>query len=148
MSERPDQTEGRRIYVAGESPQEIAVDSLPSHLEESVSRKTVGFECASGDWIERECEALPVSELVEAAKFPADTTHVVVESTDGYRACVPISALPEAIIAIGDGPGKPRFVSPAVIGPRAIKNLESVEPRSLDPDADPEEYERLPIDNK
>ena len=136
------------LTVGGEEPISISLDDPPEWIARRISRRTVGFECASGDWIEREYEAFPVSALIEAATFPADTTHVVLESVGGYRACVPLTAIADAVIAVGDGPEKPRFVSPDVVGPRAMKKLESITPRSLAAHEDPEPHERLPIDDK
>jgi hypothetical protein len=136
------------LTVEGKKPLRVALDDPPEWLARRTSRQRVGFECASGDWIEREYLAFPVTALIEAADFPADTTHVVLESSGGYRACVPVTATADAVIAVGEGPGKPRFLSPDVVGPRAIKNLASIRPRSLGANEDIEEYERLPIEGK
>jgi len=136
------------LTIGGDERFSLSLDDPPERIAGQIRRRTVGFECASGDWIEREYEAFPVSALIEAATFPADTTHVVLESVGGYRACVPITATDDAVIAVGDGPGKPRFVSPDVVGPRAMKNLVSIVPRSLGAHEDREGYERLPIDDK
>lgn len=146
MSERSGADGERVIQVFGESSLEFTVDSPPEWARESLGRRSVGFECASGDWIEREYEALPAMAVLERVDLPGDTTHVQLESRDGYRACVPVAALVDAVIALGDENGHPRFVSPAVIGPRAIKDLASIRPLSLDAPEDPEAYERLPID--
>lgn len=148
MSEESGGDETPTLTVEGEESLRISLEDPPEWIAGRVERRTVGFECASGDWVEREYDAFPVTALIGPAAFPADTTHIVLESAGGYRACVPITAIADAVIAVGDGPGKPRFVSPDVVGPRAMKNLESITPQSLVAHEDPEGYERLPIDGE
>lgn len=141
-----DKSRGWEIHVEGNSPtvlKESRLDEYP------VVRDTRGFECASGDWIEHEWEGVPVFELLEAADVPADTTHVQLESVDGYRSCVRLADLEDAIVAVdgGDG-GVPRLISPQTVGPRNIKQLAYIRPKSLTPEDKRERYEKLPIENK
>jgi hypothetical protein len=49
-------------------------------------------------------------------------------------------------VAVGAESTFPRFVSPAVVGPRTIKNLTRVRPLVLAPEEDRTAYERLPLD--
>lgn len=148
MSGRSEDDEHTTLTVEGNESLTLSLEDPPEWLARRTSSRTAGFECASGDWIEREYVAFPVPALFEAAALPADTTHILLESAGGYRACVPITATADAVIAVGDGPGKPRFVSPDVVGPRAMKRLETISPCSLGSHEDPERYERLPIEDK
>lgn len=137
-----------QIHVEGDQPVVVSSDS---HLESegyTVVRDSRGFECASGDWIEREWTGVSVLELLEDAEIPPETTHVQLESVDGYRACVPLTDLDDAIVAVGTGDAFPRFISPHALGPRNIKALAHVRPLVLAPDEDRERYEKLPIDDK
>ena len=136
------------LRVEGQNPIRVPVNARPETLSWPVVRDSRGFECASGEWIEREWAGIPALELVEAAAMPGATTHVQLESVDGYRACVPLLDLEDALVAVGDGEGFPRFVSPYVVGPRNIKNLSRIRPLCLGPADDRERYENLPIDDK
>lgn len=138
---------GDEIVVDGETP-----TSLPASVEAAAERfevttRTIGFECASGDWLESEWTGVPLDPVLEAASMPPETTHVLVEAADGYRACVAVRALAGAMVAYDavDRPASdfPRFVSPSVVGPRAVKDLASVRPAELQPHEDPEDYEVL-----
>lgn len=137
----------RSVQIDGAAPIEVDCDG-PIEEEWSVVRDSLGFECSSGDWIEREWVGIPVLELLEAADVPGETTHVQFFSNDGDRACVGLADLEDAILAVGDADGSPRLVSPHVIGPRSIKNLARVRPLALAPGEDREEYEELPIDEE
>lgn len=135
------------LRIGGADPLVVPYDDLPEAIDGPLVRDRIGFECASGDWLEGEWTGVPVLDLLEAADVPADTTHVQFESVDGERACVPLDALTDAIVAVGEDPDLPRFVSPDVIGPRTIKRLSRVRPRTLAPGEDRNRYERLPIDD-
>ncbi len=143
---RADRAHEWEIHVEGTNPVVVTED----HLEEyPVVRDARGFECASGEWIEHEWVGISVFELLEAADVPEDTTHILLESVDGYRSCVPLGDLKDAIVAVeGDDGGTPRLISPQTVGPRNIKHLEHIRPQSLRPEEDREQYETLPIDNK
>lgn len=140
------------LEIRGESPRRLLWADLPERWSERAQLHEIGFECASGDWIERTYAGVDAFEVVDSAQLPAETTHLTLHDTAGITACVPITALDGAIIAIGgsDGVGDelgeafPRFVSPHVIGPRAIKQLAVIEPLALDGTTDPTEYESLP----
>lgn len=136
----------RTVQIDGTEPIEVDCAGPFEEGEWTVVRASLGFECASGDWIEREWVGIPVLELLDAAAIPGETTHVQFSSNDGDRACVALADLKDAIIAVGDADGTPRFVSPHVIGPRTIKNLARVRPLALSPGEDREAYEELPLD--
>lgn len=135
------------ILVAGETPVSLS-DSVETAAERfEVTTQAIGFECASGNWIESEWTGVPLDPVLRAASIPSETTHVLVEAADGYRACVAVRDLAGAMVAYDavDRPARdtPRFVSPSVGGPRAVKNLASVRPVELEPHQDPEDYEEL-----
>ena len=140
------------ILVGGETPASVPA-SLESASEQfEATTRTVGFECASGDWLESEWTGVPLDPVLEATSMPPETTHVLVEAADGYRGCVAVWDLAGAMIAYDavDRPADdfPRFVSPSVDGPRAVKNLASVRPVELAPHEDPEDYEELSLAEK
>ncbi|AAV47342.1 unknown [Haloarcula marismortui ATCC 43049] len=149
MSQTP---EGRpTVRIDGADPLLLPWDVAAERLSFEVVRGPVAFECASGDRIEREYTGVAVFDLLEAAAMPGDTTHVQFESVNGDLACIPLADLNGAVLALGDGPGtapgRPRFVSPRVLGPRTVKNVCRLQPRTLAASADREAYERLPLDD-
>jgi hypothetical protein len=147
------------VRISGETPLTVPWTALPERHADEISRRRIGFECASGDWIERTWLGIPMFALLEDGALPPDTTHVRIESIDDVAACVPITVLAGGFLALGAesefeefatsdeiGPrGEyPRFVSPAVVGPRTIKQVSLIEPLALDPGTDRTEYETLP----
>ncbi|MFU1780992.1 hypothetical protein ACM16X_06410 [Haloarcula japonica] len=138
------------VRIDGADPILLPWDVAPERLPFDVVSGPVAFECASGDRIEREYTGVAVFDLLEAASMPGETTHVQFESANGDLACIPLTDLSGAVLALGDGPGtapeRPRFVSPHVLGPRTVKNVCQLRPRTLVADADREAYERLPLD--
>lgn len=145
-----EETEGSigALRIDGNTPIDVDADNPREAGDWTIVRDTLGFECASGDWIEREWVGIPVFELLTAAEVPGTTTHIQLISADGARACVPLTALDDAIIAIGESDGLPRFVSPHVIGPRTVKNLSRIRPLALTPSESREAYEQLPLDEE
>ena len=149
MAQMPD---GRpTVRIDGTDPLVLPWDVAPERLPFDVVRGPVAFECASGDRIEREYTGIDVFELLDAAAMPGDTTHVQFESATGDLACIPLADLNGAVLALGEGPGtapgRPRFVSPRVLGPRTVKNVCRLRPRALAAGADREAYERLPLED-
>lgn len=146
VTEQTDWSSDNVILVTGEDPLVLPGETVPEAFAAAAERGTVGFECASGEWIEREWTGIPVLEVLDRVAVPDDTTHVQLESIEGNRACVPLTDLPDAIIAVGEADGLPRFVSPHVVGPRTIKNLRRVQALALEPGEDREDYEDLPFE--
>lgn len=138
------------VRIDGTDPLLVPWDVGPDQLPFDVVHGPVAFECASGDRIEREYTGVAVFDLLEAASMPGETTHVQFESANGDLACIPLVDLNGAVLALGDGlgtePERPRFVSPHVLGPRTVKNVCRLRPRTLAAGADREAYERLPLD--
>lgn len=102
MPKSGDGRDGWTIQIEGREPVVLSRDTVEGP-EWILVQKTMGYECASGDWIEGEWTGVPVLELLEAADVPGDTTHVQLESVDGYLACVGLLDLGEAIVAIDGG---------------------------------------------
>ncbi|MFB6222112.1 MAG: hypothetical protein ABEH86_00360 [Haloarcula sp.] len=139
------------VRIEGSEPLLLPWDVAPEAIPFDVVRGPLAFECASGDRIEREYVGITVVDLLDAVAAPGETTHVQFESANGDRACIPLSDLSDAILALGEGPGtapgRPRFVSPHVLGPRTVKNVCRVRPLALAAGADREAYEALPLDD-
>ncbi|MFB6093798.1 MAG: molybdopterin-dependent oxidoreductase [Halanaeroarchaeum sp.] len=111
--------------------------------------------CATGNRYSAEWAGVPVSTLAERARAPAETTHLVVESHDGYRMTVPIAAGIDGLLAV-EKDGRPigetepydtRFVAPDVAGARDVKGVARIEFRALDAGEDPEAFEQFEPDD-
>lgn len=152
----------RTVEVVGERVVTVATDAADSadRTPETTTR-TMGFECSSGDWVEGSWTGVDVADLVDAAGTPDDTTHLVVESDDGYRGCVAIDACLDGLLALAgevdpeasdrdtiDQAGFPRLVAPGLYGPRAVKNVVRLEPVVLAPGENPEGYEDWQLEEK
>ena len=103
------------------------------------------FTCATGDQFGDRWRGVPVSELLETVSLPAETTHLLVEAVDGFRACVPIRDALDGLLAIADSDGlfdsAPRFVSTGVDGTQTVKRVTRLEPVALEPGEAPDTYE-------
>ena len=168
-----DETDGWTVQIAGRTPITLSLDGGAG--EWPTVRRSLEYECASGDWVAGEWVGIPVIELLIAADVPDETTHIQLESAGGYLACVDLLVLEDAIIALvgeetrldspveadtngldADSPPAdggefaetqfPRFLAPRLLGPRTMKNLTAIRPLVLDPEEQPESYEELPID--
>lgn len=105
----------------------------------------IGFECSSGEWIERDYRGVRVDRVLEAVPVPEETTHLVVSADDGHVACPAIWDALDGLLATGER-RSPRFVAPGIAGPRAIKGVERIEAIVLASEAEPESLERIPPD--
>lgn len=106
--------------------------------------RTLGYECLSGGYVDAVWRGVPLMDVVDAVGFPAETTHLVVESRDGYRSCVGIRVAIEGLLAFernDDRLAAPRFLAPEIEGPRAVKDVVALRPVSLDPDEERTDYE-------
>jgi len=110
--------------------------------------------CATGDRHTARWTGVPVTELLADAGEPPATTHVRLESRDGYRVCVPIRDALDGIVA-DTKEGAPlaeradyrtRFVAPGVDGERLVKGLRRLEALALAPDEDPDRLENVTLD--
>lgn len=156
-TDRPDDAgersgDDRGVVVTGETPVRLPATRERAAAEFDLTTRTIRFQCASGDWLEDDWTGLPVRRLLSRATVPPETTHVVAEADDGYRSCVEVASLGDAMVAYDatDRPPTdfPRFVSAAVGGPRAVKNLAKIAPVTLAADEEPEDYEDLQLDER
>ncbi|WP_135822231.1 molybdopterin-dependent oxidoreductase [Halostella litorea] len=136
------------IAAADRTAPPIDVASLALDGLESIERPAE-IRCATGDWTTATWRGVPVAALVEARDVPPETTHLVVASGDGYRACLDVRAALECVLAVArdgepiDADG-PRLVGPDLDGARTVKGVSTVVPVSLPPSADPADFEAFP----
>ncbi len=118
------------------------ITETPGANQRTVSCSTL---CSSGDRIEGTWRGIPLTP--QLATLDPDTTHVLVSSDDGYRACIPIGAITDAIVALerldGDDTALPRLVGPTIDGPRLAKRVAHMESIALSPEEDPSDLEVL-----
>lgn len=103
--------------------------------------------CGSGDLIGGHWRGIELVELLDG--IDADATHLVVESEDGFRVCVPIADAVDGILAVDRldteffPDGLPRLVAPSLSGTRLVRRVVSIEGERLSPSEDPEAFEDL-----
>ncbi|MFB6125303.1 MAG: molybdopterin-dependent oxidoreductase [Halanaeroarchaeum sp.] len=147
--EIPDPIEvvGRRRVVLGEG-------TIPAFDADS---RDVEIVCATGNRYDADWWGVPIVGLLDAADAPEDTTHVVVESADGYRVAVSIVESVDGLLAfrkdgrpIGESnPYTNRFVAPDIEGARDVKGVRRIEFHSLAPADDPDSLENVdPVDDR
>ncbi|WP_049926578.1 hypothetical protein [Natronomonas moolapensis] len=86
-----------------------------------------------------------LGDRLERTRIDADATHLPVESTDGFRVCVPVAAAIEGVLAV-DRVGTdvfPRLVAPSLSGTRFVRRVATIGGRRLAPSADPADHEDL-----
>lgn len=115
-------------------------------------QRTISVRCSSGSIIGSTWRGISFETLFSDEETIApDTTHLLIESEDGYRVCVDIVTAFGGLVAFyRDGDPmverfghESRFVAPGIAGPRAIKDVQSIEPIELGPEEHPESYEEL-----
>jgi DMSO/TMAO reductase YedYZ molybdopterin-dependent catalytic subunit len=103
--------------------------------------------CGSGDPIAGHWRGIELAALL--GDIDAGATHLLVESTDGFRVCVPVAAAIEGILAVDRVDtdvfprGLPRLVAPSLSGTRFVRRVATIEGRRLPPSADPADHEDL-----
>ncbi|WP_440991620.1 molybdopterin-dependent oxidoreductase [Haloarchaeobius baliensis] len=130
------------VQVAGEVPRSL--DALLSQAEVGTVQRTLGYECLSRGLVDATWRGVPVRDLADAVGLPDETTHLVVESRDGLRGCVPIGTALDGLLALerdGEPLAGPRFLAPEIEGPRAVKDVARLAPVALSPDEDRTAYE-------
>jgi DMSO/TMAO reductase YedYZ molybdopterin-dependent catalytic subunit len=111
--------------------------------------------CASGERTTARWIGVPVAELLSRVDASLGTTHLQLDSYDGYRICVPIHDALEGLIAYArDGealsniaPYRTRFVASGVDGERLVKGVRWIELLSLAADEDPDRLENVTLDD-
>ncbi len=141
------------ITVVGDDEVTVTGDdlaALPSR------ERAVRIDCNSGDHYTAVWRGVEVSALLELASVPGDTTHLLVESEDGYRVCVDVETALDALLAFFRD-GRPlaevadhesRFVAAGVDGPRTTKDVATLEAVALSPAEDPERLEELLLNER
>lgn len=123
---------------------------IPERADERETTRTIEIRCASGDRTTATWNGVPIETVMDEEELPLDTTHLLVESRDGYRSCLPIREAIAGLLAFvrenPDGDTRPvrRLVAPGVDGARCVKDVDSMRPLRLEAGEDPSEYERTP----
>lgn len=141
---------GFEPQVTVEGPEPITVTSdLLTDLD--VTTKSMVIVCATGNRYSADWTGPTVGSLLEATAVRPDTTHVVIESADGYRVAIQVREALGGVLAFlknGEQIGRQqeymnRLVCPGTDGARDIKGVSRIEPVTLEPDDDPEKLENL-----
>ena len=129
---------------------EISLSKIDFDRFDTVER-TVEIRCATGDWWTADWRGTPVSAVVDRTAVPPETTHVIFETADGYRACLDVPTALDGVLAVAidgeplDDAERPRLVCPDIEGIRTVKGVSAVVPVSLTRGEDPEDLEVLGV---
>ncbi|WEL27694.1 molybdopterin-dependent oxidoreductase [Haloferax volcanii] len=145
---RPATPLSESILVCGDSRVSLTGPELRGLASED---RTVTVACASGTRHTATWTGVPVLDLFADAGLDDETTHLLVESADGYRVCIDVYAALDAVVAYArDGTPideehdyETRFIAPDVDGSRTVKGVRAVEALALDPATDPESLEDI-----
>lgn len=128
----------------------VSISEIDFDRLETIER-AVEIRCATGDWWTANWRGTPVSAVVDRVTVPPETTHLVFETADGYRACLDVHTALDGVLAGAidgkplDAAERPRLVCPGIEGIRSVKGVSAVVPVSLSRKDDPEELEALGI---
>lgn len=134
---------GTRQLVLSPTPEKLGSFELET--------RNAAIDCSTGEREGGKWIGIPVSELLERIDPDDGTTHLLVSGVDGYRACLPIDDVLDAIVAIERTDSEtdrslPRLVGDSIQGTRAIKRVQEISTLSLSRGEDPSEYESLDVD--
>ncbi|KAB1187247.1 MULTISPECIES: molybdopterin-dependent oxidoreductase [Haloferax] len=148
-----DTTEGRisltdPIAVLGDERVSLDRERLAALPTEE---RTVTVACASGVRHTATWRGVPVTALLSEANVSDETTHLLVESADGYQICVDIYTALDGLLAFfRDGtpiaahePYETRFIAPDIDGARTVKAVAVLDARHLTPGTDPHTLETM-----
>lgn len=139
---------GHDVRIRGADERSLA--AVLDRSDVSAVDRSVSYECLSEGRRNADWSGVPVADLIDAVDVPPGTTHLVVESRDGYRSCVAVDVALEGLLALerdGARLEHPRFLAPGIEGPRAVKDVAALTPVSLDPDEDRSSYETSGADS-
>ncbi|MGB9955395.1 molybdopterin-dependent oxidoreductase [Haloferax prahovense] len=136
------------ILVRGDDRASLSGAEL---LDFPAEDRTVTVACASGTRHTATWTGVPVFDLFADVGLDDETTHLVVESDDGYRVCIDVYDALDAVLAYArDGTPigeeydyETRFIAPEIDGSRTVKGVRAVEACVLDPSTDPESLEDI-----
>lgn len=132
-----------RSTVGGDVDLDLANATDRFEFVEIACEKT----CSSGEGFAGRYRGIGLADLFDA--FDPDTTHLLVESADGFRVCVSIRDASDGVLALERldtraGPDElPRLVSPSLSATRFVRNVATIEGRRLSSSIDPGTLERL-----
>lgn len=104
-------------------------------------------QCGTGEAIEGRWRGIELVDLLDG--IDASATHLLVESEDGFRVCIPLVDVLDGIVAVerldseSSPEALPRLIAPSLTGTRLVRQVASIEGEQLSPAADPGEYEHL-----
>lgn len=138
----------RTVRVGSEAGVAFAVETLAEM--DTVDREYT-IACASGERTAARWTGVPIPALLDVTGVPPDSTHLRLESYDGYRVCLPMRDVLDGIVSYARD-GKPladtsayafRFLASGVDGDRLIKGVRRIEPIALDGEDDPGQLEAV-----
>lgn len=140
------------VTVVGEGEFSLDAETVQQFPQEERSVEVV---CATGNRYTAKWAGIRIIDLGDAVDASDETTHVVLESLDGYRIAVPILNGVDGVLAfekdgrpIGEtNPYPNRFVAPDIDGARDVKGVSRIEFHALDPDDDPDALEQVEPDD-
>lgn len=130
------------IEVDGE-----CIDLIDGDTE--LTERTIEIRCASGNRSTATWGGVPLRAVLERVPIPLETTHILVESSDGYQCCIDINTALNGLLALRrngsalEGASGPRFVSSSIDGIRTVKDVSKIETVFLAPNETPDEFEEL-----
>jgi DMSO/TMAO reductase YedYZ molybdopterin-dependent catalytic subunit len=125
---------------------DVTIDLRGARTEFDLTERRCEYVCASGNRFGGRWRGISLSELIAGSEIRDETTHLLVESDDGFRVCVAIFDLLDGILAterLDSSDELPRLIAPAIDGTRTIKRVARIEGRRLDPEDDSEDLERI-----
>lgn len=140
--------------VIGSEGEDQVIDAAACTDRSAVTREYT-IRCATGERTTDSWTGVPVTDLLHGVEAPAETTHLRVESDDGYAICVPVADALDGIVAF-ERDGEPlqetqpyalRFLAAEIDGERLVKGVQRVDLLSLPGDADPDQYETVTLDD-
>lgn len=129
------------LTIVGDRPKQFSCSALRKQY--STEERTITIACSSSGRSTGTWQGIGVKDLVTAATIPPETTHLLVEARDGYRAPVPIRDALRSFLGLSriDGPDDtPRLLGERLSSEYAVQNVTRINSLSLTPDEDPEAY--------
>jgi DMSO/TMAO reductase YedYZ molybdopterin-dependent catalytic subunit len=120
-------------------------ETLPDCDQFAVEQRQIPLQCHSGRDIGEQWRGIPVADLIDAGKMPAETTHLLIHGAGEYRMCVEIRDAFDCLLAYecnGESiDAGTRVVGPAIDSTHSVKGVRHIEGVHLDSDDDPSELE-------